>query len=110
MFILFQWIFLGVACIAIAGGVTLKIKKSWSGRTLLWWCLFWVLATLVTLFPNSASQVAETLGIGRGVDVIIYAALTLLFGLLFRAEVRFDRLEKQITILVREIALNRTEK
>ncbi len=109
MFILFQWIFLGVAVVAVTGGVFFTYKKSWSSRTVFWWCLFWVVATLVTLFPESASNIAATLGIGRGVDVIIYGALTLLFGLLFRAEVRFDRLEKQLTGLIRDLALRDVE-
>ncbi len=105
MLITFQWVFLGVAVLASIGGVYLKIRKSWSARALLLWLCFWCLATLVTLWPESASRVAETFGIGRGADLVVYAAITLIFALLFRAEVHFDRLERQLTSLVRELAL-----
>lgn len=110
MLIAFQWVFLFIALLAVCLGIFLKRRKSWSVRMLVVWCVFWLFATGITLFPNTASQVAAIVGIGRGVDLVVYAAITLLFALLFRAEVRFDRLEKQLTVLVRDIALKNVQK
>jgi hypothetical protein len=44
------------------------------------------------------------LGVGRGIDVLVYLSIILLFYSNFKQTERIEKLEKEITKLVREIA------
>ncbi len=72
---------------------------------LIFWTVFWIAAGLVVLWPNSTMQLANLLGVGRGVDAIIYLALALLFFIFFRITVQVERLSRDVTKLTRKIAL-----
>jgi len=49
-------------------------------------------------------------GVGRGVDIIVYISLALLFYLVFRIYVMIEDLRHQITYIIREIALSGSSK
>lgn len=72
------------------------------------WTIFWLLVGLVVIFPEITSLVANLVGVGRGVDLVIYLAVLILFYLVFRILVRLDKIEKDITKIVRQNALNKT--
>ena len=74
-------------------------------RELIFWTLFWLIVLVVALLPQTVNFVADYLGVGRGVDVAIYAAIIVLFYIVFRIFVRLDKLEKDITKIVRHLAL-----
>lgn len=69
------------------------------------WMGLWLVGVLVVLVPESTSRIAETLGVGRGVDAVVYVAMVVLFFLLFRLYGRTVAMEQEITTLVRKIAL-----
>ena len=69
------------------------------------WTIFWGCAGLLVVFPNATQRVANFVGIGRGVDLVIYLALLILFSALFYLIVRVERIERDITKIVREMAL-----
>jgi small membrane protein len=69
------------------------------------WTLLWVAAGFVIWQPRIASSLAQLLGVGRGVDLALYAAVVLLFLLVFHLHIAHDRLERMLTELVREQAL-----
>lgn len=71
------------------------------------WSIFWVGAGIIVTIPNSTFYFARLLGVGRGADVVIYAALVLLFFILFRLTIKIDQMSKHITLLTRRHALNR---
>jgi hypothetical protein len=48
--------------------------------------------------------------VGRGVDLVIYISVLILFYLIFRTLVRLDKIEKDITKIVREVALKDQDK
>jgi hypothetical protein len=62
------------------------------------------------IFPDTTSLLAHLLGIGRGVDLIVYLSLLISFYLIFRLYVALARLEQAITALVRAIALEQLPK
>jgi hypothetical protein len=64
-----------------------------------------VVGIVLVIDPEMASQVARVLGIGRGVDLMIY--LFIILGLFYSAATtsRIKRLENQITAVVRKSAL-----
>lgn len=80
---------------------------SWRGAGL--WSVFWVLAGVVVLWPNSTAFFAKRLGLGRGVDLVIYLALAGLFFVVFRLMVKIERLNREITLLTRRVALDDSE-
>jgi hypothetical protein len=69
------------------------------------WSVLWVAAGVVVLRPETASALARVLGVGRGADVIVYLALVGAFALIFRLFAKIESLERQLTALVRGIAL-----
>lgn len=70
------------------------------------WSTLWMGAAAVTLRPDLASRFAALIGVGRGVDAVLYAAVVGLFYLIFRIYLRIDKLERDITSLVRREALD----
>lgn len=64
-------------------------------------------ASTMALFPGEWGAVAHWLGVGRPVDVLIYAATALLVREMFLARARYTRHEAQITELVRALAIER---
>ncbi len=77
---------------------------SWRG--MLAWVLFWILAGIVVLLPNSTFYFAHLVGIGRGADLVVYLALAGLFFMIFRLMVKLEKINKDITKLTRKIALD----
>ena len=69
------------------------------------WSFFWIAVIAVVLRPETASYVANRLGVGRGADVVVYLAIAALFYLQFRQFARLEDHERQITALTRELAL-----
>lgn len=55
--------------------------------------------------PGFTNYVALALGIGRGVDVVIYTSIMLLFYLIFRLTIALENIRHEITKLVREMTL-----
>lgn len=74
-------------------------------RQLLGWSLLWAAAAAVVLRPETASEAARRLGVGRGADVVVYLSIAALLYLQFRLFARLDDQERQITRLTRELAL-----
>lgn len=74
------------------------------------WSLIWIIVSIVTLFPGLMSILSGLVGIGRGMDLAVYAGIVLLFYLMFRLYVRVDTQSKEVTKLVREIAIHNSKK
>lgn len=71
----------------------------------LFWILVWIAALIGILLPKTTTKIASLFGVGRGVDVIVYISLALLFYLVFRIYVMIQDLRHEITNLVRQLAL-----
>ena len=63
---------------------------TWRGASL--WSIFWIVAGAIVVWPNSTAFFAKRLGLGRGVDLVIYLALAGLFFVVFRLMVKIERL------------------
>ncbi|MBI5370091.1 DUF2304 family protein [Candidatus Uhrbacteria bacterium] len=96
-----------------AFAITRAVRQFRSGAlTILWlfvWVIFWIALAALALTPQIADRVAATLGVGRGVDVLIYIAIIALFYLVFRVFVKIEQVEHEITGLVRKLALEETD-
>lgn len=69
------------------------------------WMLLFTTAVIGTILPDELTRFANALGIGRGVDFVIYASIALLFYLVFRLYVYLEEVRHEITDVVRKIAL-----
>ncbi|PIP60879.1 hypothetical protein COX00_00875 [Candidatus Uhrbacteria bacterium CG22_combo_CG10-13_8_21_14_all_47_17] len=74
-------------------------------REALIWSALWMAAALLIFWPELASHVASFVGVGRGADLVVYAAVIVLFVLIFNIHVALDRLDRKLTQLVRQEAL-----
>jgi small membrane protein len=72
----------------------------------LFWSSLWVVATVAVFIKNWTSVIAALLGIGRGVDMLLFAAVLLLSYLSFRLYVHLEVTRRALTKLVRSIAIN----
>jgi len=80
-------------------------RREWRGlgrslEMMLWW-----LGAVFVIFPESTQSLADLLGIGRGVDAILYIAVIFAYKLVFNQMQAVRRLEREITLLTREVAL-----
>ncbi len=90
--------------------VALRYKdKNISLQEFILWTIFWFLTAFVVLFPDITSYAANLVGVGRGVDLVVYLAILILFYLMFRALVKLDKVEKEVTKVVRKVALEDSE-
>lgn len=80
-----------------------------SRREAILWSLLWIGAGIVVLNPWVANWFADTVGVGRGVDAVLYVSIALIVYLLFRIFLRLDKAERDLTKLVRRIALDELE-
>jgi len=75
------------------------------------WVLFWVAVSTLAIIPNQISQgIADLLGFKDNVNAIIFVALGFLFSIVFYLSAAVERLERQMTDLIRKIALENATK
>lgn len=85
-------------------------KREMNFLNALVWFLFWLVAAMVVLYPGLAVGLAKFLGVGRGVDAVIYLAMAGLFSLVFRLWIKLEKIEKNLTSLVRQDTLENKNK
>jgi hypothetical protein len=81
-----------------------------SKNEFLFWTAIWLAVIVVSFIPNITTQVSSLFGIGRGMDLIVYISVIILFYLIFRLYVKLEAVEKEVTLLVRKFALDTKEK
>ncbi|MFA5133798.1 MAG: DUF2304 domain-containing protein [Patescibacteria group bacterium] len=75
-----------------------------SRREFLFWSSLWVAIGVVVLLPQITVFLANYLGVGRGADLVVYASLIFVFYMIFRIFARQERMEKNISKIIEEIA------
>lgn len=105
LLLLFKILF---ACFSFSAILTVWQKKQ---KTLLgnkatfFWVIFWLVLTLFVFWPNSTQILAEYIGIGRGVDLVIYVSIACIFYLVFRMNLKIEGLKRDLTEVVRKESL-----
>ena len=80
-------------------------QKRISTRSFFLWLPLWIAVGVVILFPDITMVFAQLLGIGRGADIVIYLSMILILYLLFKVGIRLERMDREITQIVRHLAL-----
>jgi hypothetical protein len=96
---------IGIIAIIIAI-LRLKNGKMSLGMASLW-ILIWLIVIWISIFPESTNIFASLTGIGRGLDLVLIIALIAGYYLIFKMYGMIENMDKEITLLVREIALQR---
>lgn len=73
------------------------------------WLLFWAAVASVVIWPQVTDPVAQYMGVARGADLLVYVSVLVLFFLVFRLLATTHRLDRQLTTLTREVAIDRAE-
>lgn len=105
--IIFQLIFLVFSLLVIASIWKKTQKGEVTVRGAVWWTLFWIFADVAVLWPDMTTRIANRFGIGRGSDFVLYIALALMFFFLFRFQIKLERMNRDITNVVRREALDK---
>ena len=98
---------IGIIAIII-GILRFKNDKMSLGMASLW-TIIWVVIIWISLFPESTNLLAGLTGIGRGLDAVLIFGLILSYYLIFKMYGMIENMDKEITLLVREIALQRAD-
>ena len=69
------------------------------------WLLIWIVVLVIFWLPQTTSYLAIIFGIGRGVDLVTYISIISIFYLMFRLLLRIEKIEKEITTIIRNVAL-----
>lgn len=101
-------IVLSVVAVLIAHRVVTRVRARAIGRVFAaLWLAGVALFCLFVWKPELATRVSHALGIGRGVDALLYVGVALLFYLNLRLLLRLEQQDHTITKLVSELALLR---
>jgi hypothetical protein len=102
---LFQW--LAISVLGLLLGLELVRFARGPGARLFWAlrCLVWLAAALAIARPDLVQSAANAIGIGRGADVVLYVFVLLFPAVSFYLYSRCVRLQRQVTELVRHIAI-----
>jgi small membrane protein len=98
------------ALFAWSRGILRLRDKDISVGEFAFWSIIWAVVIFAAVFPHIIALISSKVGIGRGVDLAIYVSIILLFYLVFRLYVKTDNQDREITKLVREIAIRDAKK
>jgi len=83
-----------------------KQKKQIAANEFIFWLFFWLFAGLAILSLKWLDKVVAEIGFsGSGIEVLLYLAVALLFYFIFRLRLRLEKLERNITDLVKEMSI-----
>ncbi|MET0389260.1 MAG: DUF2304 domain-containing protein [Polyangiales bacterium] len=94
-------LFVVLILLTLSAGVRGTIRK----RIVVFWLALWGVGVVTVVWPHSTAVVAHALGIGRGADLLLYSSVLVMIVAFFYTYARFRRVERQLTLLVRRLAI-----
>lgn len=104
-----QFLIIAFALLVMSRIILSFKNKRISFKSLLFWLGLWLAVSAAFLLPKTANYLAKILGFERGADLAVYFSILLIFYMLFRIFVKLERIETEITDIVRSIALRDRE-
>jgi hypothetical protein len=102
---LFQTLVLGLFLILAVSTVSAGVRGAVRKRIVVFWLAVWLSGSIAVIWPHSTAVVAHALGIGRGADLVLYSSVLVMFVAFFYVYARFRKVERQLTLLVRRLAI-----
>ena len=88
-----------------------KKQKKISAYEFFFWLLFWITGLAAIALIKYLDKFVDRLGFSSsGIDVLFYLSVAVIFYFIFRLRIRLEKIERDITKIVREIALNNKNK
>ncbi|MFH1030598.1 MAG: DUF2304 domain-containing protein [bacterium] len=84
-------------------------KKEITSKEFLGWGIFWIIVAAAAIWPRTTDMVAYFVGVERGSNLAIYISILVLFYLAFKFMAKADEIDRNITKIVRKIAIDRAE-
>ena len=70
-----------------------------------------IIAALVfIIFPDITNQLAKSLGVGRGADLVFYTSIVIFWFVILKLYARIRKLEQMVTRVVRKEAIDEGDK
>lgn len=107
---LYQFLVVIIAVIAIYLMYIRFKGKHTSFVTFIIWDVLWIFMVGIGFYPSLTDQIAQFFGFNRGLDVVFIIVIGLLIYLIFRLYSKIEQQDKQLTKLIRLIAINNEEK
>lgn len=92
---------------------TVKFVKKETRQTLFKYLstvILWIVLTVIAVFPRSSHYLSDKLGRGDNVNTLIYIGFIVVFAVIFKLLAIIERLERNITEIVRKEALREFKK
>jgi hypothetical protein len=90
---------------AILGSIAFRSKLAYRALA----AFFFLVATGFVTFPDTTTEIAHVLGVGRGTDLLLYLVIFAGVHVLLLLYMRTRRLESKLTELTRAIAIKTAE-
>ena len=103
----FQILGLSVVVLLFAITVSYGLRGRTPVRATLVWVAIWLFAAVSLIWPKLTEVIARTIGIRRGADLVFYGNVLLTLAGLFWVYLKQRRIDRQITLLVRQLAVDR---
>ena len=103
----FQIAVLIIAVIHIARIIFLWRKRKIEVSIAIFWAMIWTAVLFIAFDTQIVNSISSAAGVGRTVDLAIYIAILILLYVVFQLNMKVNRLERQLTKLVREISLKK---
>jgi hypothetical protein len=95
-------LFVTLAVLTLSAGLRGTVPKRVVAAAL----VLWAFGAIATVYPDTVAQLAHALGVGRGADLLLYVTTLSLAVSCFYMYARFRRVERQLTLLVRRLAMD----
>jgi len=83
-----------------------KKKKQININEFTFWLLLWLVIAAAVIFIKQIDSLVARIGFSSsGIDVLLYLGVALLFYWIFRLRLKIEKINKDITKIVREISL-----
>lgn len=85
-----------------------KKRKHVSGAEFWFWLIFWLFVGAMIVFIKKIDYLVASMGFSAtGIDALLYLSVAVLFYLIFKLRLKLEKTEREITKIVREIALKK---
>jgi len=78
-----------------------------SRSKLVFWAFVWIGLEIIVIFPGIVIYLASVVGIERPKDLPIYVSIIILFVVMLKIVVKLEKIEQEITSIVKGIALKK---
>jgi len=107
---IFEIIFTLFAFFAWSRAILRYRESKISNKDLLLWTAIWFGMVTIISIPGKADYIARVFGVRNGAEFMFFIAISILFYSVYRLYVKANEAERQITNLVRQLALQGRKK